>query len=151
MMLSDCLVMFRTEFWILEKVLKFATQFSRPGKVEVNSGKMVKSLEFFSFSKLQQVLNKCIFFRGQIPFNLACSQDILSQMRSFLNSYMSALYLHYWHLKCVLKKGWFLHFSRSLLTTYLVTLSLENKLLFWKNSGKSLEFCTSLNCVPGNW
>ena len=76
MMLSDCLVMYRTEFWILEKVLKFAAQFSRPGKVEVNSGKMVKSLEFFSFSKLQQVLNKWIFFRGQISFNLACSQDI---------------------------------------------------------------------------
>ena len=58
MMLSECLDMFRTVFSILEKVLKFATQFSRPGKVEVNSGKMVKSLEFFSFSKLEQVLNK---------------------------------------------------------------------------------------------
>ena len=50
--------MFRTVFSILEKVLKFATQFSRPGKVEVNSGKNGKKSRVFSFSKLQQVLNK---------------------------------------------------------------------------------------------
>ena len=44
----------------LKKVLKFAQQFSRPGKsleMEIKCGKMVKSLEFF-FSKLQQVLYK---------------------------------------------------------------------------------------------
>ena len=58
----------RTESWILEKVLKFAQQLSRPGK---SLEKMIKSLELF-FSKLQQVLYKWIFFRfGQILFNLA--------------------------------------------------------------------------------
>ena len=35
----------------------------------------------------------------------------------------------------------FLRFLRSLLITYLITLSLEKKWLFWKKSGKSLEFC----------
>ena len=70
---ASVLSCFVQSFEFLKKVLKFATQFSRPGKVEVNSGKMVKSLEFFSFSKLEQVLNKWIFFRSQIPFNLACS------------------------------------------------------------------------------
>ena len=41
-----------TESWILEKVLKFAEQFSRPEKslenqIEIKSGKMVKSRNFF--------------------------------------------------------------------------------------------------------
>ena len=33
----------RTESWILEKVLKFAQQFSRPGKIEVKSWKKCKA------------------------------------------------------------------------------------------------------------
>ena len=61
----------------LKKVLKFAQQFSRPGKsleMEIKCGKMVKSLEFFFFSKLQQVLYKWSFFHfGQILFNLSCT------------------------------------------------------------------------------
>ena len=45
----------RTEFGILEKVLKFASNFpdlEKVWKMETKSGKMVKSLDFFS--KLQQ-------------------------------------------------------------------------------------------------
>ena len=65
---------FVTESWILEKVLKFAQQFSRPEKSLGNRDKvwkkMVKSLEVFW--KLQQVLYKWIFFPvGQIIFNLS--------------------------------------------------------------------------------
>ena len=40
----------RTKSWILEKVLKFCRQFSRPGKtlkMEIKSEKMLKSFEFF--------------------------------------------------------------------------------------------------------
>ena len=43
-------------------------------KIEINSEKMVKSLEIFI-----QIYNKsfCEFFsRSQMPFDLACSQDI---------------------------------------------------------------------------
>ena len=39
-----------------------------------------------------------------------------------------------------MEKALFLHFLRSLLITHLITLRLEKKLLFWKYSGKSLEF-----------
>ena len=41
----------------------------------------------------------------------------------------------------IMKKALFLWvFFKDLLITYLITLSLEKKLLFWKKSGKSLEF-----------
>ena len=49
----------RTESWIFEKVMKFAQQFSRPGKSLENRDKvwnMVKSLEKNGYNKLQQVL-----------------------------------------------------------------------------------------------
>ena len=39
-------------------------------------------------------------------------------------------------LQCVMKKAWFLRFSRSLLITYLFSLCLENKVYCF---GKSLE------------
>ena len=42
----------RTKSWILEKVLKFSRQFSRPGKslkMVIKSEKMLKSFEFFLF------------------------------------------------------------------------------------------------------
>ena len=41
-----------------------------------------------------------------------------------------------------MKKALFLWFflKKGLLITYLITLSLEKKLLFWKKSGKSFEF-----------
>ena len=64
-----------TESWILEKVLKFAQQFSRLGKSLENRNKvwkkMVKSLEVFW--KLEQVHYKSNFFPvGQIVFNFTC-------------------------------------------------------------------------------
>ena len=65
-----------TESWILEKVLRFALQFSRPGKSLENRDKVEqKDKKFFSS------YNKCFtsplqvkFFPvGQIIFNLACT------------------------------------------------------------------------------
>ena len=41
------------------------------------------------------------------------------------------------HLQCIMKKAWFLPFSRSLLITYLVTLSLKKLISYC--FGKSLE------------
>ena len=45
------------------------------------------------------------------------------------------------HKLCVLAKAWVPCWSRLLSIAYLTTLSLEKKLLFLKNPGKSLEFC----------
>ena len=58
--------------WILEKGLKFAKQFSRPGQSLENGDKVWKNgKKSFFFSKLQQVLYKWNLFRfGQILFNL---------------------------------------------------------------------------------
>ena len=49
-------------------------------------------------------------------------------------------------LQLIMKKALFLCFFRSLLITYLITLSLEKKLCFGKKTGKSLEFA-SKNCA----
>ena len=43
-------------------------------------------------------------------------------------------------LQFTMKKSWFLHFSRSLLITYLLTLSPEKYIIVLERSGKSLEF-----------
>ena len=66
----------RTESWILKKVLKFAKQFSR-------AGKMVKSLEFF-FSKLQQVLSKWVFSRTQTHSISPVAKTFNHRMKSFV-------------------------------------------------------------------
>ena len=54
----------RTESWIFEKVMKFAQQFSRPGKSLENGEKVWKNgyRSWVFFSKLQQVLEKWNFF-----------------------------------------------------------------------------------------
>ena len=63
-----------TKCWILEKVLKFAQRF--PGlekvwKMEITSGKMVKSVEFF-FESYNECFTLNFFFRfGQILIDLA--------------------------------------------------------------------------------
>ena len=105
-----------TELWILEKFLKFARQFSdvkksRNYRWSLENGK--KSWGFF-FSKLRQVLYKWNFL-----FNLVNSNSI-STVR----------------LQCIVKKGLFLQFLRSLLITYLMTLIVENQIIVLE---KSLE------------
>ena len=94
-----------TQSWILEKVLKFAENFPDPEKVwkiEVKSWKNSKKSRFFF--KLQQVLNKWnVFCAGQMLLNLACHCG-----KSFVPAFFFFIIL------------------RSLLITYLITLSLEN-------------------------
>ena len=74
-----------TESWILEKVLKFVQQFSRPGKSLENEMKSTK-IEFF-FSKLQQMLYKWIFFTFVKSYSISsiCLQHTMKK----------ALFLHY--------------------------------------------------------
>ena len=69
----------RTESWILEKVLKFAQQFFRPGKSLENRAKVLKKwLKVLSFFKVTCTLSalqvRCFFCvcAGQILFILAC-------------------------------------------------------------------------------
>ena len=91
---------------------------------------MVKSLEFFS--KLQQVLYNWIFF-------VLVKSYPVSPVRS----------------RCIVKKALFRPFLRSVLMNYLITLSLEKKLLFWKkvlNFGSKYlyEACLILNVAYRN-
>ena len=93
----------RTESWILEKVFKFAQQFSRPGKSlenEIKSGK--------NESELQQVLYNVIFF------------FVLFKSRS-----VSPVCLQ----RSMKKAALFLCFLKSLLIAYLITLNLEKE--YW--------------------
>ena len=73
--------------------------------MEIKCGKIIKSLEFF-FSKLQKV------FISEFCFILAKYYSI-STIR----------------LQLILKEALFLHFQRSLLITYLITLSLEKEII----------------------
>ena len=105
----------RTESWILEKVLKFAQHFPDLGKVwkiEVKSWKNGKKSCVF-LKAVQEVLQKWFFFRvGQILFNLAGMS---------------------WKNLCSC-----VFFLRSLLISYLITLSLEKYIIVlekvWKKS-----------------
>ena len=85
----------RTKSWILQKDLKFSQQFSRPEKiwkVEIKSGKIVKSLEFFLF---QCYNNKCLI-----------SDNFFVSVKSYS---ISPICLH-----PIMKKALFLRFLRSL-------------------------------------
>ena len=105
----------RTESWILEKVLKFAQHFPDLGKVwkiEEKSWKNGKKSCVF-LKAVQEVLQKWFFFRvGQILFNLAGMS---------------------WKKLCSC-----VFFLRSLLISYLITLSLEKYIIVlekvWKKS-----------------
>ena len=83
-----------TESWILEKVLKLAQQFSRPGKSLENRGKvlkkMVKSLECFVC---------CIFFK------LASALSIMS--KSFFFIFVKSYSISPVRLQCIMKKALF--------------------------------------------
>ena len=95
----------RTESWIH---WNFPSNFPNLKK---KSGKMVNSLGFFFFSKLQHVLYKWNFHFDQILFNLARTFAVRCE-KSFV-----------------------------LLITYLITFSLEKEIIVWKkNMEKSLEF-----------
>ena len=88
----------RTESWILKKVLKFAQQFSRPGKaqkIDIKSWKEVKSLDFLKATSALWV--KFCFRFGHILINL---------VHTFAAHHKEAL---------------FLRLLRSLLITYLIT------------------------------
>jgi len=81
-------------------------------KIEVKSGKMVKSLEFFSF----QSYNKC--FISEIFFVLVKSYSISPRLR----------------LHRIMKKALFLRFLRSLSLAYLITLSPEKEIIVLEKS-----------------
>ena len=72
-----------TESWILENVLKFAKQFSRPGKSLENRDK-VWMFSLFSFSRLQQVLNKWIFSVVKSHSILPIAKTFNHRMRSLI-------------------------------------------------------------------
>ena len=116
-----------TESWILEKFWNLLSNFpdlETVCKIEVKSWKMVKSLEFF-FLFLSH--SKC-FMSGSFGF----WWNLIQSYPYVCNSSWKKL------CSCV--------FFRSLLITYLITLSLEKKLCFGKKTGKSLEF-ESKNCT----
>ena len=104
-------------------------------KIEVKSGKLFTSLEFFFFfSKLQQVLHKWIFSRWS---NLIQSRPhwrhVITEWEVLKCPHCTVVTVR---LQCVMKKAWFLRFSRSLLITYLFSLCLEKKVYCFR---KSLE------------
>ena len=92
----------RTESWIH---WNFPSNFPN---LEKKSGKMVNSLGFFFFSKLQQVLYKWNFHFDQILFNLARTFAVRCE-KSFV-----------------------------LLITYLITFSLEKEIIVWKKIWKKV-------------
>ena len=63
-----------TESWILEKVLKFAPQFSRTVKVwkmEIKSGKTLKNLEVFFKATTSAFRSEFLFQFGQILYSVS--------------------------------------------------------------------------------
>ena len=101
----------RTESWIFEKVMKFAQQFSRPGKSMENGW---RSWVFFF-----QSYNKC--FRSEIYF-------VLFKHYSFKLTRMFVAYN---------EESFVPAFLRSLLITYLES---GKRICFGKKSGIRLEF-----------
>ena len=98
--------------------MKFAQQFSRPGKSLKNREKARKKIVKSFFESF----NKC--FASEIFFLLVKSYSILP--------------VHV-RLQRIVDKALFLLFLRSLLRTYLITLSLEREILFWKKCGKKIQ------------
>ena len=107
-----------TESWILEKVLKFALQFSRSGK-SLENGDIV-------WKKWLKVLS---FF-----FKATTSNNFFALVKSYSISPVC--------LRRIMKKSFVPAFLiRSLLITYLITSSLENEIIvFEKSLEKVLNF-----------
>ena len=103
-----------TECWILEKVLKFAQQFSRHGKSLENGDKVWKNgKKSWVFSKLRQLL-----------YNLFWFWSNLNRSRPY-----------------VWKKALFMRFLWSLLITYLINSSVEKEsIVLEKSLEKVLNF-----------
>ena len=95
-----------------KKVLKLAQQFSRPRKCLENGYNVYKNGKKSFFLFFFQSYNKCFM------------RDIFSVL---IKSY-STLPIQV-HLQPITKKALFLPFLRSLLITYLITLSLEKEII----------------------
>ena len=97
----------------------------------------MQSLEFFFFF---QSYNKCLMSDFFSPWSnlIQCGPYFNHRMRSFIILLCPHYIMVTVRLQCIMKKAWFLRFSRSLsMITYLfITLSLEPKYCF----GQSLEF-----------
>ena len=100
--------------------------------MEIKSGKMLKNLEVFFKATTSAFRSEFLFQFGQILYSV-------SPVR----------------LQHTVKKALFLCFLRSRLITYLITLSLEKKILVLEKSlEKALNFgCKNLNepCHEQNW
>ena len=99
---------FLKKFWNLQSNFP---DLERVCKLEMKSGKIVKSRSFFPVFKSYQL------------------------------SYVSYCIVVTVLLQYVMRKAWFLRFSRSLLITYLITLSVEKEIIvLGKKSGNDLKF-----------
>ena len=104
-------------------------------KIEVKSRKLVASLKFFFFSKLQQVLHKWIFFPVAKSYSISpVLKTFNHRMRTFVYGTFA---VHH-------EKAW------SLLNTYLFSLCLEKYIVLekvWKKSRiLDPKICTNPVC-----
>ena len=127
--------------WILEKVLKFAQQFFRPGKSLENRDKVWKNSKKSEF-----------FPRGQIPFNLAHAKTFNHRMR--ISSIILYVRIAPW-LPYICSASWKKFDSCvSLLTTYLsvhpsctmLVISIREKLYLNAISSLFCFFFSSRTC-----
>ena len=116
-----------TESKILEKIFKFAQQLSRPGKSLENWAKVLKNGKKFEFF-------------------LSCSKCKWHFFSFCLNLIQSRPYVCSASWKKLCSCGFF----KGLLITYLITLSLEKKLLFWKVWQKSWILDPKVCANPGH-
>ena len=100
---------------------------------------MVKIL--FFFSKLQQVLNKWIFSRSKISFNLVRSQEFNHRMRNFLTLLCPHCAFVTIHFQYIMKKAWVPAFFKVPIDHLFGNLeSRKIKYYFWKTLEKVLNF-----------
>ena len=96
-----------TESWILEKVLKFAQQFSKPGKSLENGNKVWKNGKkswVFFFQSNNKFISDFLFCFGQILFSLNC----MMKGALFIPAFLKVSIVHLvWKKKLLFwKKGW---------------------------------------------
>ena len=130
-----------TKSWILEKVWKFVSYFSRPGKsmvIKAKSWKMGWSLEFFSRSSrcLKASWNLCNvadftlinLAKRANHFIISGGTSEIVQVRELLRQSPTSNALHCIMVHCVSNASWFI-FSRFswAMKNLTITLSVENK------------------------